>query len=110
MRRKNNLLLGIFTLIPAIYTAWFLFFSFSGNYNLTFIPPLLVFIILHLLMTILSIVLLAFYLGHLLNKSRIAPRGKLIWGLLLVFFGMLTAPIYFQLYLRNEDGRGINHA
>ena len=94
MSRSLALSLGILTVWPALYIAWFLvsFFGFGSGFRLLDLP---IVVPLHVGTIFLIFLLLAFYLVHAYRNERLTPERRLRWLVVLVFAHFVAMVVYW---------------
>ncbi|HJW96315.1 MAG TPA: hypothetical protein VJ901_22085 [Thermoanaerobaculia bacterium] len=97
--------MGIGAVWPVIYFFLFIGFMFfmfasmsTGHANQPFNGFWLIFPI-HLLTMILMFVVIAMYVIHAFRTDRIPEDRRVLWVIVLLFGGLIAAPIYWYLYL-----------
>src|SRR6266851_4214923 len=111
MTKPAKVLLGIVTIWPAIYMAFFfmavclLFASFLGVPSEGGYPGRLLGILFPLhLGTILGIVGLGcFYIYHLFKNDLIDQDKKALWAVILLMGNMISMPVYWYLYIWRDN-------
>ena len=109
MNKPLKILLGIGSIIPIIHMIGFFIvfiFMFLNMSNPNFIdagdPEVGWFILLftiHLIVTLISIGLLIYYIVLVFKTESIEQNMKILWTLLLFFFGIFVFPVFWYLYI-----------
>lgn len=108
MSQSGKIILGIFTFLPFLFFIMFIVKIFSlvmyavnngGNVDekemlFNQIAPMVIYIILF---SFLSLVLLIYYIIHLVNYKAAESTEKIVWVLLFIFFGIVVFPVYWYL-------------
>lgn len=95
-------LLGVFSVWPIVYFFAFLAligYIFEASPKQGFQAFQDVFPV-HLATIVLMIALMATYLVHLFRTDRLTPDRRILWAVVLLFFGMFAFPVYWWLYVR----------
>lgn len=111
MKKPLKLTLGVFSVLPFVYMiVFFIFFItlfFSAN-NPPFIDvnpageDYTGFFLLffgHLGITLISIGLIIYYLIFIFQTNTIDQNMKILWVLVLFFFGIFAFPVFWYLYI-----------
>lgn len=108
MSQSAKIILGVFTFLPFLFFIMFIvkilsliMYAISNGGNVdekemlfNQIAPMVIYIILF---SFLSLVLLIYYIIHLVNNKAAESTEKVIWVLLFIFFGIIVFPVYWYL-------------
>lgn len=111
MTKPAKVVLGIVTIWPAIYMAFFfvvvclLFASFlgepsDGGYLVRLLGILFP---LHLGTIVVIVGLGAFYIYHLFQNDQIGQNQKALWAVVLLMGNMISMPVYWYLYFWRDN-------
>jgi len=115
INRTQNVVLGIFTILPfIIFPIIFLqVFGFVINIVATsehsdpepadILLGISSFLVPIILVSLLSLALLIFYIVHAATNKKLESIEQLMWILLFVFFGIIAFPIYWILRIWNTS-------
>lgn len=104
--KASKIILGISTLLPFIYMAYFISFMFHGINASAGAPDEKSFDFLfnlHLLTMGLTFILLAIYIVHLFRSSSVPNDKKALWAVVLFMGNMFSMPIYWFLYIWRKN-------
>ena len=107
MTKGKAILLGIFTIWPAIYMFVFpisiliMVLTEIGQHNHHGGPPLFFLIIfpLHILTILETFVLIAIYIIHLFKTELITQDKKALWAVVLFLGNAFAMPVFWYLYI-----------
>ncbi|MGD8998807.1 MAG: hypothetical protein PVF75_00210 [Granulosicoccaceae bacterium] len=109
MNKPVKLLLGLLSIIPLLYFIGFFVFTFSMVFG-AMMPPFaespelandwfLKLFIAHLATMLLIMALIVTYLVVLFRSTSIEQNMKILWTILLLFFGVFAFPVFWYLYI-----------
>jgi hypothetical protein len=105
LSKPLKIVIGIATIWPIIYMPIFFIFFFrmfilSTSSEMSGFPQeFMVIIPLHIFTVLSGMILYLVYILDLINTDRIDKDKKTLWGLLLIFLGMIAMPIYWYLFV-----------
>jgi hypothetical protein len=117
MRKSNKIWLGIATFWPVVYVFLFIVlvvvFTVTGpgsKASADFVgwlgPGMVVLFLVHMLTILGTLALTVFYIVRVMNAEQLDQNLKIVWIILLFFFGMLAQPVFWYLYIWREAPRG----
>ena len=95
-------LLGLLSVWPIVYFFFFLCFIgyvFAASPKHGFEAFRYIFLA-HIATIILMFALMAAYLVHLFRTDQLASDRRILWAVVLLFFGIFAFPVYWWLYVR----------
>lgn len=106
MNKATKILLGIASLLPWIYIVYFIRFALKlldatsveesdALFNQMLIP--------HFSAMVLSLLLLAIFIIHIVKNNRLSETAKLFWGIVIVFGNLVGMPIYWFLHIWRDS-------
>ena len=109
----NKTLVGILAFALPVYMVFFLVFFFSLFFSIfkaaTSNPPVapafpfltfFLFFPIHMLFVFINMGLIAYLIYNVFHNKKVAQDQRVIWIILLLFFSIFTAPIYWYKFIR----------
>ncbi|HUS33300.1 MAG TPA: hypothetical protein VMZ53_32580 [Kofleriaceae bacterium] len=97
LSRPIKLLVGAATLWLPLYMLAFIATIFAGvaTHSAPDVDAFEILFRVHMATMVLSMGLLAFYVVHLFKATHLASDQRIMWALVILFFGPFAMPVYF---------------
>ncbi|HIC98041.1 MAG TPA: hypothetical protein EYP11_06570 [Aquificaceae bacterium] len=108
MKRGAKFILGLATLVPAVYFPSLLFTPLGEIFSTSPVSPeaplwVLYFAAFHFFMYLYMGFLLALYMINLLGRKDVGRTTKALWSIALVVGNVLTMLLYWYLYIHRSS-------
>lgn len=110
MNKPLKIFLGLLTLLPWLYMVYFVQFAFkfldansveeSDALFEQMLTP-------HVLVTTMSLILLAIFIVHIVKNNQLDETKKLIWVLVVLFGNMIGMPVYWYMHIWRNTTRTV---
>ncbi|SRR5690606_34858624 len=114
LTRSQKIILGVFTTLPFIAFPFLLWQIFRGVAEIVAVSqngepdfeqvmiPIISFAVPIILLSFACLVLLIFYIVHVILNKTISTLEQLLWVFLFIFFGVIAFPAYWIIRIWNN--------
>jgi hypothetical protein len=108
MKEAGAIVLAIFTVWPLLYCVTMLLIEkllnamISGDAPFSLTASSFTIFCFHILTLLDALILMVFYIVHLLRTDKIKTRVKLLWAAALLIGNIIVMPIFWYIYIWEE--------